>query len=86
MGTPETFAQRLQRIRQRSGLSQPRLAEAAGLAVASVRNYEQGRRMPGLEEAAKMARALGCTLDELAGPLGGPEPPAEKPGKPRKKK
>jgi transcriptional regulator with XRE-family HTH domain len=47
--------------------------------IGSLRNWEHGRRTPLLDAAARIAQALGVTLDELAG-LG----PAQQ--KPRKKK
>jgi transcriptional regulator with XRE-family HTH domain len=63
----ETMGERLQRIRQARGLSQSQLARAAGIPVGSLRNWERDRREPLLGAAAKLADALGCTLDELAG-------------------
>lgn len=63
----ETLGERLQRLRQAARLSQPQLAEAAGVPVTTLRNWEQGRRGMMLETAATVAEALGVTLDELAG-------------------
>jgi transcriptional regulator with XRE-family HTH domain len=63
----ETFGQRLKRLRDVAGLSQPALAEAAGVPVATIRGWEQNRRDPVLPTALRVAEALGCTLDELAG-------------------
>jgi transcriptional regulator with XRE-family HTH domain len=57
----------LQRLRQAAGLSQPQLAEAAGVPVATLRDWEQGRRAPPLDTAARVAVALGVSIDELAG-------------------
>jgi transcriptional regulator with XRE-family HTH domain len=57
----------IQNARRAAGLSQPQLARKAGLPVSSLRGYEQGRRQPGLATAARLAVALGCSLDELAG-------------------
>ena len=81
----ETMGQRLQRLRRSAGLSQPRLAEAAAVPVASLRNWEQGRRLPQLDAAVRLAKALGITLDELAGGLL-EGPPAEQPKSSRKRK
>ena len=64
----ENVGDRLQKARQAAGLSQPQLAEAAGVPVGTLRNWEQGRRVPLLDTAKRVADALGCTLDELAGP------------------
>jgi transcriptional regulator with XRE-family HTH domain len=72
----ETMGERLQRIRQGKGLSQSQLARAAGVPVASLRNWERDRRELLLKTAARLADALGVTLDELAGR----EPPRRKKG------
>ena len=69
----ETFAARLKRLRERAGLSQPKLAAAADVPVATLRTWEQGRREPLLSAAVKLATALGVSLDELAGRA--PQPP-----------
>ena len=63
----ETFGQRLQRLRQRAGYSQPQLASRADVPVGTIRGWEQGRRVPNLDVAARLAKALGVSLDELAG-------------------
>jgi transcriptional regulator with XRE-family HTH domain len=70
----ETVGERLQRLRESLGLTQDQLGRAAGVPPTTLRNYEQGRRLPRLDAAAKLARVLGTTLDELAGDLaaGGP--------------
>ncbi len=62
----ETQGQRLQRLRQGAGLSQPQLAAAAGVPVSSLRNWEQDRRPLFLETAGLLAKALGVSLDALA--------------------
>jgi transcriptional regulator with XRE-family HTH domain len=61
------MGERLQRIRRAKGLSQPQLAEAAQVPVSSLRNWEQGKRIPAFDTAARLAIALGVSLDELAG-------------------
>jgi transcriptional regulator with XRE-family HTH domain len=59
------MAQNLKRLRERAGLTQPQLAAVAGVPVGSLRCWEQATRMPLLYAAAKLAKALGVTLDEL---------------------
>jgi transcriptional regulator with XRE-family HTH domain len=61
------MGQRLQRIREARGLSQAQLARKAGVPPASLRNWEQDRRGISLEAAARIAVALGISLDDLAG-------------------
>jgi transcriptional regulator with XRE-family HTH domain len=67
----DTIGQRMGRLRRAAGLSQATLARAAGVPAASLRNWEQDRRIPALDAAARVARALGVSLDDLAGRLGG---------------
>jgi transcriptional regulator with XRE-family HTH domain len=63
----EKSGQRLQRLREQAGVSQPRLAAASGVPVGTLRGWEQGRRVPRLDTAVAVARALGIPLDELVG-------------------
>jgi transcriptional regulator with XRE-family HTH domain len=62
----ESFGQRLQRLRQEAGMSQARLAIAATIPLGTLRNLEQDRRIPRLDTADALARALGVSLDTLA--------------------
>jgi transcriptional regulator with XRE-family HTH domain len=41
-----TFAEKLKALREQANLTQTRLAEASGLPLGSIRNYEQGQREP----------------------------------------
>jgi transcriptional regulator with XRE-family HTH domain len=61
------MGERFKRLRERAGLSQAEAAAVAGVPFTTLRNWEQDRREPLLGAAAKLAVALGCTLDELAG-------------------
>lgn len=70
----ENMGQRLKRLRDDAGLSQEQLAAAAEVPVGSLRNYEQGRRVPSVLIAARLARALSVTLDTLAGSVGHTKP------------
>ena len=62
----ETMGTRLQRLRQAANMSQPDLAKAASVPVATLRNWEQDRRVMRLDVAARVAKALGVSLDVLA--------------------
>jgi transcriptional regulator with XRE-family HTH domain len=66
-GGEEAMGQQLKKLRAAAGLSQSQLARAAGVPVATLKNWEQGRRQPLLGAACKLADALGVGLDELAG-------------------
>jgi transcriptional regulator with XRE-family HTH domain len=63
----KAMGKRLAELRRTRGLSQPRLAAAAGASVSAVRQWEQVLRLPSFEMAYNLARALGVSLDELAG-------------------
>ena len=92
------FAARLKELRIEKGLTQPRLAELAGLTKAGIANLEQGRREPSWATVVALCAALGidCTAflqqpadATLSGPgrprkEPEPEPPTKK--KPRGKK
>lgn len=56
---------RLQSLRQSAGMSQSELATAAGVPVSSLKNWEQGRRLPQLDAAWRLAKALSISLDKL---------------------
>jgi len=58
---------RLQELRQAAKLSQSQLARAAGIPASSLRNYEQGQRVPRIDAAYRLAHALQITVDELIG-------------------
>ena len=70
------MGERLRWLRQAGGLSQSELAKAAGVPVGTLRGWEYGRRTPLLDAAARVAAALGVSLDALAGLT----PAAETPG------
>ena len=60
---PETpFGQRLRSLRLAAGLTQAALAEKAGLAVGSVRDYERGRDEPRWGSLVKLLAVLGHDL------------------------
>jgi transcriptional regulator with XRE-family HTH domain len=58
---------RLKRLRETAGLSQSKLAAKAKVPVMSLRNWEQDKRVPRLDTAARLAVAMGVSLDDLAG-------------------
>ena len=80
------FGEKLQRLRERAGLSQSGLADKAGLSVRSVQNWEQGHRGPSAAAVLALARALGVSAETLLGELGKGETRKGRrpPGRPRK--
>jgi transcriptional regulator with XRE-family HTH domain len=64
----------LKALRERAGLTQAQLAQRAGVPLGSVRSYEQAVRTPLLDTAARLAVALGVSIDVLAGLAEAPAP------------
>ena len=59
---------KLAQLRKAAGLTQAQLAEASGLSVRMIQNYEQGFRDVngiGIKRAKAIADALGCTIEDL---------------------
>jgi transcriptional regulator with XRE-family HTH domain len=69
-----TFGQKLKDARIQIEVTQAALAEASGVPLGTLREYEQGIREPSLARAQKLAAALGKTLNDLAGDLEKPKP------------
>jgi transcriptional regulator with XRE-family HTH domain len=65
------MGRRFKTLREAAGLSQSQLAKVAGVPVASLRGWEQGRRTPLFDAAVRVAEALDVSLDDLAG-IGAP--------------
>ena len=53
------------RLRIERGLTQTQLAGLVGCPQQTITRWETGQRNPGMKSLVKLARALGCTLDEL---------------------
>ncbi len=53
--------------RKEKKLSQSELAQMIGVNQTAVSQWERGATMPTLDKAARIANALGCTIDELYG-------------------
>jgi transcriptional regulator with XRE-family HTH domain len=61
-----TFAEKLQALRAKAGLSQSQLAKASGIPVWTIRGYEQGRREPLWNAFFRLAHAVGTTCEAFA--------------------
>ncbi|OUL23040.1 transcriptional regulator [Nostoc sp. RF31YmG] len=63
----------IMRLRARAGLTQRQVAEALGMTVQTVSNWENGVRIPKLspKETISLCRVLNCSLEELADELPG---------------
>ena len=56
---------RVRELREARALTQAALAEAAGVTRQSVNAIEQGRAVPGVDVALRLARALACAVETL---------------------
>jgi transcriptional regulator with XRE-family HTH domain len=61
------MGQRIRELRDQKGLTQEGLARKADVTLGAVRKWERGTRTPSFDMAIRLAEALGCSLDELAG-------------------
>jgi len=66
--TRADFAANLRARRARLDLTQDELGERIGRSKVAISLYESGKRLPGLEVAARLADALKMTLDDLLSP------------------
>lgn len=70
------IAEKLKKIRKERGFTQKRLAEKAGLAEVTIRQYESGKREPKFKMVEKLTKALEISAAELTGDY---SPPADLP-------
>ena len=63
----ETIGERITRLRKERGLTQKELAEKIGLIQVLVSKYELGKLKLSAEMAARFAKALGISTDEIIG-------------------
>ncbi len=64
---PETFGDRLRRIREEKRLNQAELAERTGFQPSAISHFESGRRAPSFDNLKKLADSLAVTIDFLLG-------------------
>ena len=79
----EHFASRLRELRNAAGLTQPELAERAGLTKDGIAHLEQGRRSPSWETVCALCKALGVDPNAFTVEPG-PDTPSPQRGRPRK--
>jgi transcriptional regulator with XRE-family HTH domain len=63
----KAFSNRLAALRAERDMTQEQLADASGVALNSIARYESQANGPSLDVACKLATALGCSIDVLAG-------------------
>lgn len=60
------IGRRIKSLRIDKGYNQDDLSKVSSVPVATIQSYEDGTSVMGMENATKLADALGCTLDRLA--------------------
>lgn len=63
---PSTFAERLQYLRERQGISRRVLSELCGLSKNTIARYERGEREPTLSALTELADFFDIPIDYLA--------------------
>lgn len=61
----EEFGIRLYRIMERKGITQADLSKRTGIAQGNISNYTNGKKLPSFYTADKIARAIGCSIEDL---------------------
>ena len=64
---PESFPERLKKIRKRKGLTQTQLAKNIGISYQQISFYETGRHTPTMAALEWLCQALGVSATELLG-------------------
>lgn len=59
------FGIRFRRLRLLSGKSQLEISKETGVPTSRISEYANGKRTPSFYTASKLAKALGCSVDEL---------------------
>ena len=60
-----SFGRNLSRFRKEKGLTQEELVKQSGVAISQIRRYEADKSSPTLEVSARLAKALGVSIDEM---------------------
>lgn len=84
MNAATWFGPRLKELRTAAGLTQPELAEKAGMSKGGIADLEQGRNQPAWETVLKLAAALGVDCKAFQQQPADPDPARR--GRPRKPK
>ncbi len=79
-----SFGETLASLREAAGMTQVQLALRAGISVDNLRRWEQDRHLPRVDDAYRIAKALGISVERLI--LAGDMEPCEQPEGPAKPK
>jgi transcriptional regulator with XRE-family HTH domain len=61
------MGERIRRLREAAKMTRVELGERSGIPWGTIRNWEQGVRIPRLDLAVRAARALGVSMDVFSG-------------------
>jgi len=61
----DRIAKRIKSLRIDAGYDQETLCQVSGVKISTLRSYEQGVSVLGLDNAVKLADALNCSIDTL---------------------
>ena len=64
------FGERVRELREKTGMTQEKLAQAADLTTSFVSTVERGQKMPSLNTILKLARGLRIDAGELLSGFG----------------
>ena len=64
---------KLHELRKARGITQKQLAEALGVTIRTITNYENGTREPNIATLITLARFFECSIDYLVGATDDPE-------------
>lgn len=56
---------KLKKVRKSKGLMQSEIADKAGISIMSYQRYESGKRVPDVNHAILIAKALNSSVEEL---------------------
>ena len=60
-----SVAENIRYLRKKKGMTQKQLAEASGLAIITIQQYEAGKYVPKNESLYKLRKALNCNIHEI---------------------
>ena len=62
---PDSFGERLKKLRKKAGLTQEELSETLGISCMTVRRWESERSIPRIDEIRRIAQALNVPESDL---------------------
>ncbi|MDP1755864.1 MAG: helix-turn-helix transcriptional regulator, partial [Pseudohongiella sp.] len=60
-----SLSENLQRLRKERGLNQDELSEQSGVSLTQISKIERSETDPRVSTIEKLAKALGCSMDEM---------------------